>query len=63
MKDKIRTGVPSTEGYQPSGIENNGYQPSSPQYIPSGDPRPQSGYQPTSSGTNPTNIPSPPGDE
>jgi len=62
MSDK--TGKrPIHEGYQPKDIEKKGYQPQSPEDIPSGDPRPKGGYQPISSGDNPTNNPAPPGDE
>ena len=54
---------PTNEGYVP--INNQrGYQPqTSPATIPTGDPEPQSGYVPTGTGDNPTNTPSPPGDE
>ncbi len=50
------------EGYQPETIKK-GYQPSAPINIPTGDPKPQGGYQPISSGDNPSNRPTPPGDE
>lgn len=47
-------------GYIPT---RDGYQPSQPREIPTGDPAPQGGYIPTSEGGNPTNVPTPPGDE
>lgn len=54
---------PINEGYIPKDVEK-GYQPATPIPIPTGDPRPQSGYIPTQSGgDNPTNNPTPPGDE
>lgn len=52
---------PSNEGYTPQ-KKNNGYQPGGPAQQP-GDPKPQSGYVPTGGGENPTNKPTPPGDE
>lgn len=54
---------PINEGYIPQKIEK-GYQPARPAPKPAGDPQPQSGYVPTTSGgDNPTNKPTPPGDE
>lgn len=54
---------PINEGYIPQKIER-GYKPSAPAPQPTGDPRPQGGYIPTTSGgDNPTNNPTPPGDE
>lgn len=51
------------EGYIPRKIEK-GYQPAKPAPQLTGDPKPQGGYVPTtSSGDNPTNKPTPPGDE
>ncbi len=51
---------PINEGYTPQKIEK-GYQPATQ---PTGDPKPQGGYVPTTSGgDNPTNNPTPPGDE
>jgi len=50
------------EEYQPE-IIKKGYQPSAPINTPPGDPKPQGGYQPISSGDNPSNRPTPPGDE
>lgn len=50
------------EGYVPQKIEK-GYQPQNPVAQPTGDPEPQGGNVPTSTGDNPTNIPTPPGDE
>lgn len=47
-------------GYQPKKNDEKGYQP---QHTPTGDPKPQGGYQPASTGSNPTNVPTPPGDE
>lgn len=57
MTDEKR---PINEGYVPQKIEK-GYQPATQ---PTGDQKPQSGYVPTTSGgDNPTNNPTPPGDE
>ena len=54
---------PINEGYIPKKIEK-GYQPAKPAPHPTGDPKPQGGYIPTTnSGDNPTNNPTPPGDE
>lgn len=54
---------PVNEGYIPQEIEK-GYQPAKPAPQPTGDPNPQGGYIPTTSGgDNPTNNPTPPGDE
>ncbi|MGY0564500.1 MAG: hypothetical protein ACW7DQ_13590 [Paraglaciecola chathamensis] len=51
------------EGYIPK-INERGYQPTKPAPQPSGEPKPQSGYVPTTSGgDNPTNNPTPPGEE
>lgn len=48
-------------GYQPKKIQERSNQP---QYIPTpGDQEPKGGYQPASTGENPSNIPTPPGDE
>lgn len=52
---------PKTEGY--GHLIKKGYQPSKPVSQPTGDPKPQGGYVPASSGENPSNRPSPPGDE
>ena len=57
MTDEKR---PINEGYVPQKIEK-GDQPATQ---PTGDPKPQSGYVPTTSGgDNPSNNPTPPGDE
>ena len=57
MTDEKR---PINEGYVPQKIEKE-YQPASQ---PAGDQNPQYGYVPTTSGgDNPTNDPTPPGDE
>jgi len=51
------------EGYVPQKQEK-GYKPITPDPKPSDQPQPNSGYVPTQSGgDNPTNNPSPPGDE
>lgn len=55
---------PINEGYIPKTSEKKGYQPSTPAPQPTGDPRPLGGYIPTTSdGDNPSNNPTPPGDE
>jgi hypothetical protein len=54
---------PINEGYIPQKIEK-GYQPAKPAPHPTGDSKPQGGYVPIKSGgDNPTNNPTPPGDE
>ncbi|EKO3677766.1 MULTISPECIES: hypothetical protein [Gammaproteobacteria] len=54
---------PINEGYIPQRNER-GYQPVKPSPIPQPTGEPQSGYIPTSgSGGNPTNTPTPPGEE
>lgn len=54
---------PIYKGYIPQKTER-GYQPAKPAQQPTGDSGPQVGYVPTTSGgDNPTNNPTPPGDE